>query len=104
MMMRRSQAESRFTEVRLFFPDDKAHGRTRKSEGLTDLVLKKAKVRSGDILRMADEKRKDRRVDRDLGYECGGRDLRRLPFSGRQGMNGENVLQKLIELSGRDAG
>ena len=104
MMMRRSQAESRFTEVRLFFPDDKPHGRARKTEGLTDLVLKKAKVRSGDILRVADEERKDRRVDRDLGHERGGRDLRRFPFTGRQGMNGENLLQELIELACRDAG
>ena len=90
--------------VRLLFSDEKAHGRTRKSVGLADLVLKEAKIGSGDILRMADEERKDRRVDRDLGHERGGRDLRGLPFTGRQGMNGENILQELIELSGRDTG
>ena len=67
-------------------------------------VPENPKVRSGDILRMADEERKDRRVDRDLGHERGGRDLRRLPFTGRQRMNGENLLQELIELAGLDAG
>ena len=90
--------------VRLLFPDEKAHGRTRKSVGLADLVLKKAKIGRGDILRMADEERKDRRVDRDLGHKRGGGDFRGLPFTGRQGMNGENLLQELIELPGRDTG
>ena len=90
--------------VRLLFPDEKAHGCARKSVGRADLVLEEAKIRSGDILRMADEECKDRRVDRDLGHERGGRDLRGLPFAGRQGMNGENILEELIELSGRDAG
>lgn len=90
--------------ARLFFPDEQTQGRTRKSVRPTDLILKKAKVRSGNIFRMADEERKDRWVNRDLSHERGRRNLGRLPFSGRQGMNGENFLQELIELSGWDPG
>src|SRR4029078_10853108 len=47
--------------ARLFFPDEQPQGRTRKPVSPTDLVLKKAKVRSSNIFRMADEERKDRR-------------------------------------------
>ena len=71
--------------VRLPFPDEKAHGCTRKSVGLADLVLKKAKIGSGDILRMADEERKDRRVDRDLGYKRGGGDFVGFPLRDGKG-------------------
>src|SRR6185436_877668 len=52
---------------------------------------------------MADEQRKDGRVNGDLSHERGGGDFRRLTLPGWQGMHGENTLQKLIELAGGDA-
>ena len=54
----------------LFFSDEQAEGRACEPVRFADLVFKEAEIGRRDIVRMADEERKDRRSDRHLSHEC----------------------------------
>ena len=86
----------------LFLPNQHANRGSLESIFLAELVLEKAEIGGRDIVRMTDKQRKDRWLCRDLSYEGGLGDFRRFTFPHRQGVGGEDLLEKLVQCSGRD--
>ena len=86
----------------LFLPNQHANRGSLESILLAELVLEKAEIGGRDIVRVTDKQRKDRWLCRDLSYEGGLGDLRRFTFPHRQGVGGEDLLEELVQCSGRD--
>ena len=86
----------------LFLPNQHANRGSLESIFLAELVFEKAEIGGRDIVRMTDKQRKDRWLCRDLGHEGRFGDLRRFAFAHRQGVGGEDLLEELVQRSGRD--
>ena len=86
----------------LFFSNQHANRSSLESIFLAELVFEKAEVGGRDIVRVTDKQRKDRRLCCDLCHEGRFCDLRRFAFTYRQGVGGEDLLEELVQRSGRD--